>query len=154
MSHYFPDKEALLRAVIAYRADHMRGRISDSPRGPLDSIEALERWAEGRITNEVVVENGCSFGSLSSEILKSEPELHDAIAEGFALWTDDFRTGLEAMRERGDLRVDADLDYLAHVLATAFQGGVLLAQAQRDAAPMHDALEGAIDAVRASAPGN
>ncbi|MGH2895567.1 MAG: TetR family transcriptional regulator C-terminal domain-containing protein, partial [Solirubrobacteraceae bacterium] len=92
------------------------------------------------------------FGSLSAEVLKSEPGLHDAIAEGFDQWAADFRAGLKTMRDNGDLRADVDLDRLTHVLMAAFQGGMLLAQATRDVTPVRDALRSAVDTVRTAAP--
>jgi AcrR family transcriptional regulator len=36
LSHYFPDKESLVRAVIAWRADTMIGLQRDPPLGELD----------------------------------------------------------------------------------------------------------------------
>jgi AcrR family transcriptional regulator len=152
LSHYFPDKEALVRAVIAHQADAMRGRLSTPARGPLDSVAALERWATEYITNPAVIAGGCSFGSLSSEILKTEPELRDAVSAGFQAWADDFRTGLQKMKASGTLRSDVDVDALAQTLMSAFQGGMLLTQASRDIGPLRDALHSALTAVRAAAP--
>jgi AcrR family transcriptional regulator len=151
LSHYFPDKEQLVRAVIARRADSMMGRDDTPPRGSLDSIDALEDWAERYIANPAVIRGGCSFGSLTSEVLKSEPNLHDAIADGFARWGQEFRDGLRTMRDDGTLAKDADIDRLAHVLMAAFQGGMLLTQATRDNALLRDALRHAVDSVRAAA---
>src|ERR1700742_3283446 len=45
LSHYFPDKESLVRAVIAWRADTMLGLQRAPPLGELDSIAALRAWA-------------------------------------------------------------------------------------------------------------
>jgi TetR/AcrR family transcriptional regulator, transcriptional repressor for nem operon len=150
LSHYFPDKEELVRAVITRRADSMRGRDGSPPRGPLDSIEAIEQWAEDYIANPAIWQSGCSFGSLSSEILKSEPNLHEAIANGFAVWIEDFRSGLETMKAKGELRPDSDPEQLAHTLTAAFQGGALLAQARRDGKPFRDAMRTAVGVVRAA----
>jgi TetR/AcrR family transcriptional regulator, transcriptional repressor for nem operon len=150
LQHYFADKQQLVRAVIARRVDSMRGRDQTPGRGPFDSVEAFERWAEDYIANPVVARGGCSFGSLSSEVLKSEPDLHDAIAVGFEEWAGDFRGGLEAMKDKGILRPDAEPDQLTHMVMAAFQGGMLLAQAQRDVAPLRDALRSAVETIRAA----
>lgn len=150
LSHYFPNKEDLIRAVISHRADSMRGLDTEPPRGPFDNLEAFENWAEDYITNPKVIQGGCSFGSLASEVLKSDPNLRDAIAEGFASWAQDFRSGLEAMQAAGRLNQDADTEQLTHVLMSAFQGGMLLAQAQRDVAPLRDALLSAVGLIRAA----
>jgi AcrR family transcriptional regulator len=148
LSHYFADKEQLVRAVIDHQADAMRGRLSTPPREPLDSIDALERWAEEYIEDPAVIAGGCSFGSLASEVLKSEPGLHDAITHGFARWSDDFRAGLQTMQDDGTLRPNTPIETLVHTLTAAFQGGLLLAQASGEIAPLRNALNTAIDTVR------
>jgi hypothetical protein len=48
------------------------------------------------------------------------------------------------MRAQGELRDDADPDRLANVLLAAFQGGMLLAQAEHSVTPLSAALDGAI----------
>lgn len=50
--------------------------------------------------------------------------MNDAIAEGFARWRAQFRDGLTAKRDRGELRPEADPDQLATSLMAAFQGGL------------------------------
>jgi TetR/AcrR family transcriptional repressor of nem operon len=59
-------------------------------------------------------------------------------------WRGIFRDGLVAMRAQGELRDDADPDRLANVLLAAFQGGMLLAQAEHSVTPLSAALDGAI----------
>ena len=113
LSHYFPDKESLVRAALSWRADSMMGLREDPPRGPLDTMAALRAWADSYVRRPEVVAGGCSFGSLAAEVLKSDLDVGDAIAEGFARWRAQFRDGLTAMRERGQLRPDADAEQLA-----------------------------------------
>lgn len=144
LSHYFPDKESLVRAVIVWQADSMMGVRDDPPRGPLDSFLALHAWADAYVAMEVLRDSGCTFGSLASEVMKTEPGVHDEIAAGFDRWRRIFRDGLQAMQDNGDLSGTADLDQLAHVLMAAFQGGTLLAQAANDLGPLRDALYGAV----------
>jgi AcrR family transcriptional regulator len=144
LTHYFPDKESLVRAALAWRAESMMGLRDDPPRGPLDSMAALRAWADGYVGNPDVVAGGCSFGSLAAEVLKSDLDVSDAIAEGFARWRAQFRDGLTAMRDRGQLRSDADPDQLATSLMAAFQGGLLLTQAARDVQPLREALDAAL----------
>ena len=146
LSHYFPDKRSMVRAVIAYRADALAGRLQrEAPLGELNRVDALHSWAESYLNREDVLAGGCAFGSLVAEVMKSDLELHDDIAEGFERWRETFRRGLTAMRENGVLRRDADPDRLAHVFMAAYQGGMLLAQGARDEAPLRDALNGALD---------
>ncbi|MFL6004552.1 MAG: TetR/AcrR family transcriptional regulator [Nocardioides sp.] len=153
LSHYFPDKESLVRAALAWRAESMMGLRDDPPRGPLDSMAALRAWADTYVARPEVVAGGCSFGSLAAEVLKSDLDVRDAVAEGFARWRAQFRDGFTAMRDRGQLRPDADPDQLATSLMAAFQGGLLLTQAARDVQPLREALDAALTYVATYAIG-
>ena len=144
LTHYFPDKESLVRATLAWRAESMLGLREDPPRGPLDNLAALRAWADSYVKRPDVVAGGCSFGSLAAEVLKSDLDVGDAIADGFARWRAQFRDGLSAMRDRRELRSDADVDQLATSLMAAFQGGLLLTQAARDVRPLRQALDAAL----------
>jgi TetR/AcrR family transcriptional regulator, transcriptional repressor for nem operon len=145
LSHYFPDKRSMVRAVIAFRADSMLGFHRDPPLGELDSFVALRAWVDSYVDRSDIIEGGCTFGSLVAEVMKTDLDLHDEIAAGFERWRAMFRRGLLAMRDSGELRRDIDPDRLAHVVMAAFQGGMLLTQGARDVAPLRDALNGALD---------
>ena len=130
--------------TVAWRAESMMGLREDPPRGPLDSLAALRAWADSYLRRPEVVAGGCSFGSLAAEVLKSDLDVGDAVADGFARWRAQFDDGLTAMRDRGRLRADADVDQLATSLMAAFQGGLLLTQAARDLQPLRQALDAAL----------
>lgn len=55
---------------------------------------------------------------------------------------------MAALRERGELRDDADPDRLALATLAALQGGLLLTQIRRDIAPLQAALDAAIGYIR------
>ena len=107
-------------------------------------MAALRAWADSYLGRPEVVAGGGSFGSLAAEVLKSDLDVHDAIADGFTRWRAQFRGGLTAMRDRGQLRSDADPDVLATALMAAFQGGLLLTQAAQDLRPLREALDAAL----------
>lgn len=145
LTHYFPDKESLVRAVIARRSEQVLAIGRTPPEGRLDSIPALRQWADFYLQRRDASLTGCRFGSLASEVLKSDLNVKDDVATGFERWEGAFREGLTAMRERGELTVDADPERLAYVILAAYQGGMLLAQAAQKVAPLEAALDGAID---------
>ena len=49
------------------------------------------------------------------------------------------------MQRLGRISAEADPTRLAHLLLSAYQGGMLLARVARDIAPLKDALRAAID---------
>jgi len=144
LSRHFPTKESLVKAVIAWRADLMIKTHQESAMNLIDSFAALRRWADSFIAQEELSQEGCPFGSLASEVIKTNLGIRGDVVQAFDEWIDVFRSGLRTMRERGDLSKDADPEQLAYTLAAAFQGGMLLDQASGNAEPLRAALNGAI----------
>jgi AcrR family transcriptional regulator len=154
MTHYFRDKRSLIRAVISWQRDTVIGLHEQPALGRLDSFEALDLWAELTIARqrELNCEGGCGFGSLAGELAMSDDETRADLAEGFGRWENLFRQGLTAMRDRGDLRPDADPGELAASLLASLQGGMLLTKTTRDIRPLEAALKAALDHVKSYAP--
>jgi hypothetical protein len=55
------------------------------------------------------------------------------------------------MRDRGDLRADADTEQLTYAIMAALQGGMLLGQTAREAAPLRAALTSVLEYLRSYA---
>jgi len=140
--HYFEDKMALVRAVIAHQTDAVLGAQAEFL-GRLDSLDALRRWRNLLVRNQRALhcEGGCPLGTLSSEVAEVVPEFRIDLNRAFARWEEGIRAGLRAMHERGELRRDADPDRLATALLAAVQGGLLLTQIRRTSKPLENALD-------------
>jgi TetR/AcrR family transcriptional regulator, transcriptional repressor for nem operon len=140
--HYFADKRALIRAVIAYQTEAVL--TAQQPLlGRLDSMEALRAWADlfVSIEEQLKYEGGCPLGSLGSELAETDAAARREVERGFARWEGAIRDGLRAMYARGDLRRSADPDALALALLTALEGGLLMTQIRRDPAPLRAVLD-------------
>ncbi len=154
LAHYFADKRDLTRHVIAARRNDVR-RFHTQPRlGRLDSLDALQAWADACVAeaDKVYRRGGCVYGSLAGELLEADDQVHDDLAAGYDEWIELFRGGLTAMRDRGDLRDDADPRHLAVALVTAHQGGATLTFASGSVEPMRTSVDAAVDYVRSFAP--
>jgi TetR/AcrR family transcriptional regulator, transcriptional repressor for nem operon len=140
--HYFADKRALVRAVIAYQAEAVLTAQQPSP-ARLDSMDALRAWADQYVSIEeqLKYEGGCPLGSLGSELAETDAAARQDVERGFARWEEAIRDGLRAMYARGDLRRSADPDALALALLTALQGGLLMTKIRRDPAPLRTVLD-------------
>jgi AcrR family transcriptional regulator len=148
LNHYFPTKESLVLAVIAWQADRVLDLHREEQFTRFDSVDALRHWAAYYAAYERAYQEGCSLGSLASEIIKTDLDVHAELACAFDQWRDIFRDGLEHMQRVGSIRAEADPVQLANLLLAAFQGGMLLAQVARDIAPLRDALQAAVDHVQ------
>jgi AcrR family transcriptional regulator len=140
--HYFSDKRALVRAVIAYQTEAVL--TAQQPLlARLDSMEALRAWADQYVSIEeqLKYEGGCPLGSLGGELAETDAAARHEVERGFARWEEAIRDGLRAMYARGDLRRGADPDALALALLTALQGGLLMTQIRRDPAPLRTVLD-------------
>jgi TetR/AcrR family transcriptional regulator, transcriptional repressor for nem operon len=146
--HYFHDKRALVRAVIAHQTEAILGAQS-AFLGRMDSMEALRAWRElvVAITRQFQFKGGCPIGRLASELADSFPEARNDLLESFAKWEEGIRTGLRSMYERGELRVDADPDRLALAILATVEGGLLLSQLRRDTCALEAGLDSILDHV-------
>ena len=154
VSHYFPDKRDLTREVITSRRKDVMAFHAQPQLGALDSLEALQAWADSCIAdvNAVYRRGGCVYGSLAGELLEADDDILDDLAAGYDQWLELFRNGLTAMRRRGDLRPDADPRHLAVALVAAHQGGAMITYATKSAEPLRAAVNAAADYVRSFAP--
>jgi AcrR family transcriptional regulator len=151
LNHYFPTKESLVLAVIAWQAERVLALHRSAQFAGFQTIENFRTWAAFYIGYERAYREGCSLGSLASEIIKTDLDVHDELADAFDQWRSVFCAGFQHMRQAGHLSAAADPARLANLLLSAFQGGMLLAQVARDISPLKDALQAALDHVESFA---
>jgi AcrR family transcriptional regulator len=133
--HYFEDRAALLRAVVAHNAE---GVLSDLP--PLDGWNAIRSWFDSLV--ELQVERGacggCPIGSLVGQLAEPDEGARFELAASFARWEAGLRDGLRSMQLRGELDRSADPDELATATLAAIQGGLLLTPGETRPGPARD----------------
>jgi len=153
IAHYFHDKRDLTRQVIAARRDDVRDFHTQRQLDALDSVQALQAWADACAAevDDVYRRGGCVYGSLAGELLEADEQIHDDLVQGYDEWIGLFRAGLTAMRQRGELREEADPRHLAVALVTAHQGGAMLTYATGSPEPLQVAVNAAVDYVRSFA---
>lgn len=148
LTHYFPTKQSLVVAVIDWQADLVLG-FHRSPRfAGFTSIDAFQDWADFYVVSGRRFADGCSLGSLASEIVKTDLDVHGQLARVFEQWHAIFCDGLHQMQRLGRINTAADPARLAHMFLAAYQGGMLLAQIARDLTPLQDSLYAAVDQLR------
>lgn len=148
LNHYFPTKESLVMAVIEWQTEQVMRFYGSEQFAGFDTIEALRAWVDYYVTHESAYRDGCTLGSLASQIIKSDLQVHDELARAFDQWRNIFRDGLRRMQGLGRFSAAADPAQLADLLLSAFQGGMLLTQVQQDVTPLKNALHAAINHVQ------
>jgi TetR/AcrR family transcriptional repressor of nem operon len=144
--HYFDDKPALVRAVIEHQADTIVGGQETFDLSSLDGLRAWRDWVI-KHQRQLNCSGGCPIGSLGSELAETDPKARAQVAEGFKRWEATIQSGFREMHARGGVTPDADPDTLALALLAALQGGLLLAQIERDTKPLEAALDAMLDLV-------
>jgi AcrR family transcriptional regulator len=154
ISHYFQDKRELIRQVIASRRRDVIAFHTQPELGGLDDFQTLQAWVDACVADADAVyrRGGCVYGSLAGELLEAHDDVLDDLAAGYDQWLGLFRAGFTAMRERGELRSDADPRHLAVALVVAHQGGAMVTHATGSGEPMRTAVTAAVDYVHSFAP--
>ena len=143
--HYFGDKQALVRAVIAYQTDAVVGP-HETILITIDGIGGLRAWRDFIVGLErrADCQGGCPIGSLASELADADHAARVDVAASFGRWEAAIRAALERMHARGQLAADASPGDLALATLAALQGGLLLTQIRRDTKPLETALDAMI----------
>jgi AcrR family transcriptional regulator len=139
--HYFPDgREQLLLAVARREAD----RVLEDQQPHLD---ALTTWPAWRSWRDAVVERyrrqgvHCPLGVLVTELGRHTPAAQEVTGELLAQWEARVRAGIEAMRDRGDVRPEVDPGATAMAIIAAIQGGVTILMSTGSARHLESALD-------------
>ena len=138
--HYFEDKPALVRAVIERQTERA---IGTQEQFDLSSLNGLREWRDFVVDHarDTDGRGGCPVGSLGAALAETEPEARALVAASFARWETSIMAGFLRMHELGELAPEADPRQLALATLAALEGGLLLAQVQRDPEPLAAALD-------------
>ena len=152
--HYFADKEALVRAVVDYRAQTVIDEIHEPALAAIEGIEGLRAWRDMIVSTQAAADcrGGCPLGSLGNELAELDHAVRCDVAAGYARWEAAISACLTTMRQRGELTSAADPATLATAVLAALQGGLLLAKVERDVRPLATALDVMISLIASFAP--
>ena len=126
LHYHFRSKDDLLKAIISFRIDMVKGNLAKWEQAYPEPIDKLRRFVQMLINEEAdIVRYGCPIGSLNMELGKFQLELRDLSRELFEL----FRRWLEkAFKQLGH----KDSKALSLHLLTMAQGAALLTYVYAD----------------------
>ncbi|GII04045.1 TetR/AcrR family transcriptional regulator [Planobispora takensis] len=151
--HYFADKQALVRAVIAWQTAAIVDGVAERLER-IDSWAGLEAWFDTLVAYQQAMDChvGCPIGSLAAELADTDEAARQDLALSFGTWAGQLRTMLDRFRERGLLGPDTDTEQSAYAVLATIQGGLLLAKTTRDPERLRIALIAAGGYLRSLAP--
>jgi AcrR family transcriptional regulator len=146
--HYFPDKDDLVQAVIGHQAETI---ARNQQQADLSSPDGLRSWRDNVIAQAKTSNGtgGCPLGSLAGQLAETDPHARALIAAGFQQWSAAITGSL--LQTAGGLPSGIDADDLATTVLATVQGGLLLAQVQRDIRPLQTAVDTLLTLTRPSA---
>ncbi len=147
--HYFENKNSLVHEVLHYQ--FQRYIAAQKP-----LIEQLTTWKGIRLWLDELASQyqkrnligGCPVGSLAAEMADRDEAFRREVAAAFCEWQGYLARGLEVLKERGHLRINANCSELAESTMAIIQGGYLLANTKKDLDPMQRALDTAYTSLR------
>jgi TetR/AcrR family transcriptional regulator, transcriptional repressor for nem operon len=147
--HYFRGRDELAAAAVGHRCAQVVAGLTEAL-GDVSSLTELEQALTGFMAGfEAMGMPGCPIGTLSTEVAGRNDEARLAAAAGFDAWERLLAGAFERMRQAGELRADAEPAVLATALLASIEGGMVLAQARRDMASLHVAVDAGLAQARA-----
>jgi TetR/AcrR family transcriptional regulator, transcriptional repressor for nem operon len=132
-THYFKNKEGLVRAVI----DTLYGVIREgrAPTGyDVRSWEDFEDWFGKYISfqKEHNCELSCPLGTIGGELGKEDELLRSEVKLFFEWCASQLARFFAERKAAGELKEDADPDGLADLCIAVMEGGMLMSKIKRD----------------------
>ena len=147
--HYFRGRDELAAAAVGFRCAQVVAGLTEAL-GSVSSLAGLEEALAGFMAGfEQSGMPGCPIGTLASEVAGRNEDARIQAAAGFDAWERLLAGALERMRQRGELRADAEPALLATGLLASIEGGMVLSQARKNMDSLRVAVEAGLTQVRA-----
>jgi TetR/AcrR family transcriptional regulator, transcriptional repressor for nem operon len=150
--HYFRDKSDLVHAVIECQRERVLGYHRPT-------FASLESWDDVSAWRDMIVaqqsarscRSGCPLGTLANELAELDDVARLQLRDAFSSWVEIIADGFARMVATGVLRHDANPRKLAICIVASLQGGLLIAETERDSQTLEIALDAALAHVRSFA---
>jgi AcrR family transcriptional regulator len=150
LAHYFTDKRALIRAIVARQIDVVLDFHRQPKLRALDTFDDFERWIDlnMRYLRRIGYSGTPTYHGLAGQLGKSDKATRDTLASGYEQWIELLQNAIQRMSDHGVLVAHADPRKLALVIVSAHQGGATLAFTYRAEWPHADAVRFAVNYLR------
>ena len=150
LAHYFTDKRALIRAVVARQIDTVLEFHRQSKLRELDTFDDFERWIDlnMRYLRRIGYSGTPTYHGLAGQLGKSDTATRETLAAGYQQWITLLENSIQRMKDRGVLVAHAEPRKLALVVVSAHQGGATMSFTYRAEWPHADATRFAVNYLR------
>ncbi|GAY15702.1 TetR/AcrR family transcriptional regulator [Mycobacterium sp. shizuoka-1] len=150
LAHYFPDKRALIAAVLTHQIEVVLDFHRQPRLGGLESLDDFETWIDLnlRYLRRIGYAGTPTYHALAAQLAKSDPETRATLAQGYWSWISLFEKAIQQMKDRRILTAKADPHELAMVLVATHQGSGAIAFTYRQEWPLADGLRFAVNHLR------
>ena len=150
LTHYFVDKQALIRAVIDRQIEVVLDFHRQPELGGLDTFDDFEAWivANVRYLRRIGFVGTPTYHALAGQLAKSDEATRNTLAAGYRQWIELLEQSIQRMKDRGVIVTKAQPKELAMVIVASHQGGATLTFAYRQEWPLTDALRFAVNYLR------
>ena len=150
LAHYFTDKRALIRAVVARQINVVLDFHRQPKLGTLDTFDDFERWIDlnMRYLRRIGYSGTPTYHALAGQLGKSDAATRDTLAAGYWQWIELLEQAIQRMKGHRVLVAHADPRELATVIVSAHQGGATLAFTYQAEWPHADAVRFAVNYLR------
>ncbi|MFV8176341.1 TetR/AcrR family transcriptional regulator [Mycolicibacterium peregrinum] len=150
LSHYYTDKQALIRAVMERQMEVVLGFHRQPVLGGLDTFDDFERWLDlnMRYLRKIGYTGTPTYHALAGQLMKSDEQTRHTLAAGYEQWISLLEQSFQRMLDRGILVTSADPKALAMVVVAGHQGAGTLTFAYRQEWPLSDTLRFVVNYLR------
>src|ERR1700757_3674367 len=110
LAHYFTDKGALIRAVVARQVDVVLDFHRQPKLGALDTFDDFERWIDlnMRYLRRIGYTGTPTYHALAGQLAKSDRATRETLASGYWQWIELLEQAIQQMKDHGVVAAGAD----------------------------------------------
>jgi TetR/AcrR family transcriptional regulator, transcriptional repressor for nem operon len=141
---HFADKDALAVEAFRFSISQVSRRVGESilsHSGVLDKLRAFARTFVD-FFEDTVREGGCPILNTAVDSDDAHPLLHGEVRRVLTAWEGRLVAMVDAGKENGEIRPDADGELFAATFIALVEGGILLAKTIGDRKYMERSVEG------------
>lgn len=150
LTHYFADRQALIRAVVERQIDVVLEFHRQPSLDGLQTFDAFERWAGLNLQylRRIGYRGTPTYHTLAGQLAKSDDATRSTLAAGYRRWADLLEDAFLHMVDAGTLAATASPQQLALIVIAGHQGAGIISFAHRQDWPLVDACRFLVNYLR------